>query len=241
MKNEGNKLKRKKQKKMNKIKAFFNPNSSKIKVPNFKNNIFKIEANIKKRLDNNIKYKNLTYCEDQTKYKEEPKKINDTLPKENLNKMKKSMHESKLYSTKINKTKNLEKSKKTNIKKKLNVDAINLKRGFNNVMNKQNKKSSENSLLIKKDKKNHHSLNEIKECKSDKNPSEIPEKYIEFVRKENLELIKAFMKEARDENKIFIKLFAKEIVDNLADKLAVVLQKSNADLVNNIVEKMKNK
>ena len=53
------------------------------------------------------------------------------------------------------------------------------------------------------------------------------------------------MKEARDENKIFIKLFAKEIVDNLADKLAdklaVVLQKSNADLVNNIVEKMKNK
>ena len=55
MKNEGNKLKRKKPKKMNKIKAFFNPNSSKIKVPNFKNNIFKIEANIKKRLDNNIK------------------------------------------------------------------------------------------------------------------------------------------------------------------------------------------
>ena len=245
MKNEGNKLKRKKQKKMNKIKAFFNPNSSKIKVPNFKNNIFKIEANIKKRLDNNIKYKNLTYCEDQTKYKEEPKKINDTLPKENLNKMKKSMHESKLYSTKINKAKNLEKSKKTIVKKKLNVDAINLKRGFNNVMNKQNKKSSENSLLIKKDKKNHHSLNEIKECKSDKNPSEIPEKYIEFVRKENLELIKAFMKEARDENKIFIKLFAKELIDNmadkLADKLAVVLQKSNADLINGVVEKMKNK
>ena len=112
-------------------------------------------------------------------------------------------------------------------------------------MNKQNKKSSENSLLIKKDKKNHHSLNEIKECKSDKNPSEIPEKYIEFVRKENLELIKAFMKEVRDENKNFIKLFAKELIDNLADKLAdklaVVLQKSNADLVNNIVEKMKNK
>ena len=245
MKNEGNKLKRKKQKKMNKSKAFFNQNSSKIKVPNFKNNIFKIEANIKKRLDNNIKYKNLTYCEDQTKYKEEPKKISETLPKENLNKMKKSMHESKLYSTKINKTKNLEKSKKTNIKKKLNVDAINLKRGFNNVMNKQNKKSSENSLLIKKDKKNHHSLNEIKECKSDKNPSEIPEKYIEFVRKENLELIKTFMKEARKENKISIKLFAKEIVDNmadkLADKLAVVLQKSNADLINGVVEKMKNK
>ena len=241
MKNEGNKLKRKKQKKMNKSKAFFNQNSSKIKVPNFKNNIFKIEANIKERLDNNIKYKNLTYCEDQTKYKEEQKKINDTLPKENLNKMKKSMHESKLYSTKINKTKNLEKSKKTNIKKKLNVDAINLKRGFNNVMNKQNKKSSENSLLIKKDKINNHSLNEIKKYKSDKNPSEIPEKYIEFVRKENLELIKAFMKEVRDENKNFIKLFAKELIDNLADKLAVVLQKSNADLVNNIVEKMKNK
>ena len=239
MKNEGNKLKRKKQKKLNKSKAFFNQNSSKIIVPNFKNN--KIEANIKKRLDYNIKYKNLTYCEDQTKYKEEPKKINETLPKENLNKMKKSMHESKLYSTKINKTKNLEKSKKTNIKKKLNVDAINLKRGFNNVMNKQNKKSSENSLLIKKDKKNHHSLNEIKECKSDKNPSEIPEKYIEFVRKENLELIKAFMKEMRDENKIWIKLFAKELIDNLADKLAVVLQKSNADIVNNIFEKMKNK
>ena len=233
--------KEKNKKKMNKIKAFFNLNSSKIKVPNFKNNIFKIEANIKKRLDYNIKYKNLTYCEDQTKYKEEPKKINDTLPKENLNKMKKSMHESKLYSTKINKTKNLEKSKKTNIKKKLNVDAINLKRGFNNVMNKQNKKSSENSLLIKKDKKNHHSLNEIKKYKSDKNPSEIPEKYIEFVRKENLELIKAFMKEVRDENKNFIKLFAKELIDNLADKLAVVLQKSNADLVNNIFEKMKNK
>ena len=233
--------KEKNKKKCNKIKAFFNQNSSKIIVPNFKNNIFKKEANIKKRLDYNIKYKNLTYCEDQTKYKEEPKKISETLPKENLNKMKKSMHESKLYSTKINKTKNLEKSKKTNIKKKLNVDAINLKRGFNNVMNKQNKKSSENSLLIKKDKKNHHSLNEIKECKSDKNPSEIPEKYIEFVRKENLELIKAFMKEARDENKIWIKLFAKEIVDNLADKLAVVLQKSNADLVNGVVEKMKNK
>ena len=241
MKNEGNKLKRKKQKKMNKSKAFFNQNSSKIKVPNFKNNIFKIEANIKKRLDYNIKYKNLTYSEDQTKYKEEPKKINETLPKENLNKMKKSMHESKLYSTKINKTKNIEKAKKTIVKKKLNVDAINLKRGFNNVMNKQNKKSSENSLLIKKDKKNHHSLNEIKECKSDKNPSEIPEKYIEFVRKENLELIKTFMKEARKENKISIKLFAKEIVDNMADKLAVVLQKSNADLVNNIFEKMKNK
>ena len=252
MKNEDNKLKRKKQKKMNKIKAFFNQNSSKIKVPNFKNNIFKIEANIKKRLDYNIKYnlnkitrkekdKNLIYCEDQTKYEEEPKKINETLPKENLNKMKKSMHESKLYSTKINKAKNLEKSKKTNIKKKLNADNINIKRGFNNVMNKKNKKSSENSLLIKKDKKNHHSLNEIKKYKSDKNPSEIPEKYIEFVRKENLELIKAFMKEARDENKIWIKLFAKEIVDNLADKLAVVLQKSNADLVNNIFEKMKNK
>ena len=233
--------KEKNKKKCNKIKAFFNQNSSKIKVPNLKNNIFKMEANIKKRLDYNIKYKNLTYCEDQTKYKEEQKKINDTLPKENLNKMKKSMHESKLYSTKINKTKNLEKSKKTIVKKKLNADNINIKRGFNNVMNKQNKKSSENSLLIKKDKKNHHSLNEIKECKSDKNPSEIPEKYIEFVRKENLELIKAFMKEARDENKIWIKLFAKEIVDNLADKLAVVLQKSNADLVNNIVEKMKNK
>lgn len=245
MKNEGNKLKRKKQKKMNKIKAFFNQNSSKIKVPNFKKNIVKIEAIVKKRLDYNIKYKNLTYCEDQTKYKEEPKKINDTLPKENLNKMKKSMHESKLYSTKINKTKNLEKSKKTIIKKKLKVDDINLKRGFNNVMNKQNKKSSENSLLIKKDKKNHHSLNEIKKYKSDKNPSEIPEKYIEFVRKENLELIKTFMKEARKENKISIKLFAKEIVDNmadkLADKLAVVLQKSNADLINGVVEKMKNK
>ena len=270
MKNEGNKLKRKKQKKMNKIKAFFNQNSSKIKVPNFKNNIFKIEANIKKRLDNNIKYKNLTYCEDQTKYEEEPKKISETLPKENLNKMKKSMHESKLYSTKINKTKNLEKAKKTIVKKKLNADNINIKRGFNNVMNKQNKKSSENSLIIKKDKKNHHSPYEIKgsseslsnfesvfkayakteyftskngsqESKTDKNPSEIPEKYIEFVRKENLELIKTFMKEARKENKISIKLFAKEIVDNLADKLAVVLQKSNADLVNNIVEKMKNK
>ena len=248
MKNEGNKLKRKKQKKMNKSKAFFNQNSSKIKVPNLKNNIFKMEANIKKRLDYNIKYnlnnitgkekdKNLTYCEDQTKYKEEPKKINDTLPEKNLNKMKKSMHESKLYSTKINKTKNLEKAKKTIVKKKLNADDINIKRGFNNVMNKQNKKSSENSLLIKKDKKNHHSLNEIKECKSDKNPSEIPEKYIEFVRKENLELIKTLMTEVRKENK----LFAKEIVDNLADKLAVVLQKSNADLVNNIVEKMKNK
>ena len=229
--------KEKNKKNMNKSKAFFNQNSSKIKIPNFKNNILKIEANVKKRLDYNIKYKNLTYCEDQTKYKEEQKKINDTLPKENLNKMKKSMHESKLYSTKINKTKNLEKSKKTIVKKKLNVDAINLKRGFNNVMNKQNKKSSENSLLIKKDKKNHHSLNEIKECKSDKNPSEIPEKYIEFVRKENLELIKTLMTEVRKENK----LFAKEIVDNLADKLAVVLQKSNADLVNNIFEKMKNK
>ena len=233
---------------MDKIKAFFNPNSSKIKVPNFKDNIFKIEANIKKRLDYNIKYnlnniirkekdKNLTYYEDQTKYKEEPKKINDTLPKENLNKMKKSMHESKLYSTKINKAKNLEKSKKTIVKKKFNADNINIKRGFNNVMNKQNKKSSENSLLIKKDKKNHHSLNEIKECKSDKNPSEIPEKYIEFVRKENMKLIKTFMKEMREENK----LFAKELIDNLADKLAVILQKSNADLVNNIVEKMKNK
>ena len=233
--------KEKNKKKCNKIKAFFNQNSSKIKVLNFKKNIFKIEAIVKKRLDYNIKYKNLTYCEDQTKYKEEPKKINDTLPKENLNKMKKSMHESKLYSTKINKAKNLEKSKKTNIKKKLNFDAINLKRGFNNVMNKQNKKSSENSLLIKKDKINNHSLNEIKKYKSDKNPSEIPEKYIEFVRKENLKLIKTFMKEMRDENKIFIKLFAKEIVDNLADKLAIVLQKSNADLVNNIVEKMKNK
>ena len=260
--------KEKNKKKMNKIKAFFNQNSSKIIVPNFKNN--KIKANIKKRLDYNIKYnlnkitgkekdKNLTYCEDQTKYEEEPKKINDTLPKENLNKMKKSMHESKLYSTKINKAKNLEKSKKTIVKKKLNVDAINLKRGFNNVMNKQNKKSSENSLLIKKDKKNHHSPYEIKgsseslsnfesvfkpyarteyftsnngsqESKTDKIPSEIPEKYIEFVRKEN---------------KIAIKLFAKEIVDNmadkLADKLAVVLQKSNADLINGVVEKMKNK
>ena len=279
MKNEGNKLKRKKQKKLNKSKALFNPNSSKIKVPNFKNN--KIKANIKKRLDYNIKYnlnnitgkekdKNLTYCEDQTKYKEEPKKINETLPKENLNKMKKSMHESKLYSTKINKTKNLEKAKKTIVKKKLNADDINIKRGFNNVMNKQNKKSSENSLIIKKDKKNHHSPYEIKgssdslsnfesvfkayakteyftskngsqESKTDKNPSEIPEKYIEFVRKENLELIKTFMKEARKENKISIKLFAKEIVDNLADKLAVVLKNSNADLVKGVVEKMKNK
>ena len=77
--------KEKNKKKCNKIKAFFNKNSSKIKVPNFKNNIFKIEANIKKRLDYNIKYnlnkitgkekdKNLTYCEDQTKYEEEQKK-----------------------------------------------------------------------------------------------------------------------------------------------------------------------
>ena len=172
----------------------------------------------------------------------------------------------------------MKRQKKTIVKKKLNADNINIKRGFNNVMNKQNKKSSENSLIIKKDKKNHHSPYEIKgssdslsnfesvfkayakteyftsnngslESKTDKNPSEIPEKYIEFVRKENLELIKTFMKEARKEtrkeNKISIKLFAKEIVDNmadkLADKLAVVLQKSNADLVNNIVEKMKNK
>ena len=104
----GKNTKEKNQKKMDKIKAFFIPNSSKIKVPNFKDNIFKMEANIKKRLDYNIKYnlnnitgkekdKNLTYCEDQTKYKEEPKKINDTLPEKNLNKMKKSMHESKLY------------------------------------------------------------------------------------------------------------------------------------------------
>jgi len=277
----GKNTKEKNQKKMDKIKAFFIPNSSKIKVPNFKDNIFKMEANIKKRLDYNIKYnlnnitgkekdKNLTYCEDQTKYKEEPKKINDTLPEKNLNKMKKSMHESKLYSTKINKTKNLEKAKKTIVKKKLNADDINIKRGFNNVMNKQNKKSSENSLLIKKDKKNHHSSYEIKgssdslsnfesvfkayakteyftskngsqESKTDKNPSEIPEKYIEFVRKENLELIKTLMTEVRKENDISIKLFAKEIVDNLADKLAVVLKNSNADLVKGVVEKMKNK
>ena len=133
-------------------------------------------------------------------------------------------------------------------------------------MNKQNKKSSENSLIIKKDKKNHHSPYEIKgsseslsnfesvfkpyarteyftsnngslESKTDKNPSEIPEKYIEFVRKENLELIKTLMTEVRKENK----LFAKEIVDNLADKLAVVLKNSNADLVKGVVEKMKNK
>ncbi len=273
----GKNTKEKNQKKMDKIKAFFIPNSSKIKVPNFKDNIFKMEANIKKRLDYNIKYnlnnitgkekdKNLTYCEDQTKYKEEPKKINDTLPEKNLNKMKKSMHESKLYSTKINKTKNLEKAKKTIVKKKLNADDINIKRGFNNVMNKQNKKSSENSLLIKKDKKNHHSSYEIKgssdslsnfesvfkayakteyftskngsqESKTDKNPSEIPEKYIEFVRKENLELIKTLMTEVRKENK----LFAKEIVDNLANKLAVVLKNSNADLLKGVVEKMKNK
>ena len=127
-----------------------------------------------------------------------------------------------------------------------------------------------NSLLIKKDNKNHHSPYEIKgssdslsnfesvfkayakteyftskngsqESKTDKNPSEIPEKYIEFVRKENLELIKTLMTEVRKENDISIKLFAKEIVDNLADKLAVVLKNSNADLVKGVVEKMKNK
>ena len=42
--------------KMNQIKAFFNPNDSNIKKPIFKKNKFLIEANIKQKIDENIKY-----------------------------------------------------------------------------------------------------------------------------------------------------------------------------------------
>ena len=83
-------------KKMNQIKAFFNPNDSNIKKPIFKKNKFLIEANIKQKIDENIKYnlneitkkkmdKSQTNCKDQAKYDEEPKKIDEDLPKANLN------------------------------------------------------------------------------------------------------------------------------------------------------------
>ena len=73
-------------KKMNQIKAFFNPNDSNIKKPIFKKNKFLIEANIKQKIDENIKYnleeipkkemdKSQTNCKDQAKYDEKPKKL----------------------------------------------------------------------------------------------------------------------------------------------------------------------
>ena len=73
--------------------------------------------------------------------------------------------------------------------------------------------------------------------KSDKNPSEISEKYIDVIRKENLIFIDNAMAKMREENNLFIKAFAKEMFANLTASL----KEANDDLINKIFEKMNNK
>ena len=110
---------------MNKIKAFFNPINSNIKKSIFKTNKFMIEANIKQKIDENIKYnlkeipkkemdKIQTNYKDHLKYEEEPKKIDNALPEANLN-IEKSKCE---FNKKTKKTKYQEKLNKATIKKK---------------------------------------------------------------------------------------------------------------------------
>ena len=264
-------------KKMNQIKTFINQNDSNSKKPIFKKNKFLIEANIKQKIDENIKYnleeipkkeidKSQTNYKDQAKYDEEPKKIDEALPKANLN----GENSKCEFNIKTKKTKHQEKSNKAKIKrKKLFVSDIDLKIKSKKIMNMQNKKSSKNLFSINKDKEKYHSFYEIKESsdtqlqisnleglfipnaktenislnnffqesKSDKNPSEISGKYIEVIRKENLIFIDNAMAKMREENNLFIKAFAKEMFANLT----VILKESNTDLVNKIFEKMNNK
>ena len=105
------------------------------------------------------------------------------------------------------------------------------------------------------------SLNNLqKEKNSDKNPSEISDKHIDIIHKENSRIIDNAMKE---ENNSLIKEFGKEMLANLmlflkeakadltaslkeanadlTDRLIASLKESNADLVNKIFEKMNNK
>ena len=262
-------------KKMNQIKAFFNPNDSNIKKPIFKKNKFLIEAKIEQKIDENIKYnlkeipkkemdKSQTKCKELAKYDdEEQKKIDEPLQKANLN-------GEKSIKIKPKKTKHQEKSNKATIKKKkLFISDLGLKIKSKKMMNTQNKKSSENSFSIKKDKEKYHSFNEIKESsdtqlqisnledifipnakteiitlknfsqesKTDKNPSENFDKYIEIIHKENLIFIDSAMAKMRKENNSFIKTFAKEMFANLTASL----KEANADLINKFFEKMNNK
>ena len=92
-------------------------------------------------------------------------------------------------------------------------------------------------LFIPNVKTENISLKNFFQDKSDKNPSEISEKYINVIRKENLIFIDNAMAKMREENNLFIKAFAKEMFANLT----VILKESNTDLVNKIFEKMNNK
>ena len=211
--------------------------------------------------------KSQTNCKDQAKYDEEPKKIDEDLPKANLN-----GEESKcefIIKTKNTKHQEKQSNKATTKKKKLFVSDIDLKIKSKKIMNMQNKKSSKNLFSINKDKEKYHSFYEIKESsdtqlqisnleglfipnaktenislnnffqesKSDKNPSEISGKYIEIIRKENLIFIDNAMAKMREENNLFIKTFAKEMFANLTASL----KEANDDLINKIFEKMNNK
>ena len=92
----------------------------------------------------------------------------------------------------------------------------------------------------------------LQEKNSDKNPSEISDKHIDIIRKENLIIIDNAMAKMREENNSFIKAFGREMLANLmfflkegnadlTDRLIASLKESNADLVNKIFEKMNNK
>ena len=94
--------------------------------------------------------------------------------------------------------------------------------------------------------------NLLQEKNSDKNPSEISDKHIDIIRKENLIIIDNAMAKMREENNSFIKAFGKEMLANLTASLKETnadltasfiasLKESNADLVNKIFEKMNNK
>ena len=87
------------------------------------------------------------------------------------------------------------------------------------------------------------------EKNSEKNPSEISDKHIDIIHKENSRIIDNAMKE---ENNSLIKEFGKEMLANLTASLKETnadltasfiasLKESNADLVNKIFEKMNNK
>ena len=91
-------------------------------------------------------------------------------------------------------------------------------------------------LFIPSAKTENISLKNFFQDKSDKNPSEISEKYIDVIRKENLIFIDNAMAKMGEENNLFIKAFAKEMFN-----LTVILKESNTDLVNKIFEKMNNK
>ena len=57
--------------------------------------------------------------------------------------------------------------------------------------------------------------NLLQEKNSDKNPSEISDKHIDIIRKENLIIIDNAMAKMREENNSFIKAFGKEMLANL--------------------------